>query len=396
MQQSAGSFNFQTAPNGTAGGTATLTSALYITNAGNVGIGTTSPSYVLDVNGSARFNSQIGIGGASPNSVFSINSYIGTGKTTLQFQAGTANLWQFGTNAGAGTSDDITAIYSGTYGPSHGYNPLMLWNSAGSVSIPVTTSSSTTTSGALQVAGGVGIQGALYAGGSINTVSTSSHGIYQTTPASGYYGYFVNNTVGSSFVWATSRSTSNDTNPMTLTPSGGLYLSTYGVNGLTVTQVGGGGYGIVINSANLSGTYYYELFQAAGTSTGSISSNGSTTTYATTSDKRLKTPLRSWSLGDKFDDLPIGEFNWLKDGSVGHGTLAQDLMKVYPDAVTKGDDKDVSKPYMVDYGKLTVPLIAEVKSLRSRVKTLEQEQADTQKQLNDLTAKFNQYISTHP
>ena len=405
MQQSAGSFNFQTAPNGTAGGTATLTSALYITNAGNVGIGTTSPSYVLDVNGSARFNSQIGIGGASPNSVFSINSYIGTGKTTLQFQAGTANLWQFGTNAGAGTSDDITAIYSGTYGPSHGYNPLMLWNSAGSVSIPVTTSSSTTTSGALQVAGGVGIQGALYAGG----LSVTNTGFLSTGVYSGYgsvYGSgmdfsspttrFLSNANGSygNFYWY-SGNNGVFASPMNLSGSGNLNLYTNSVNGFTVTQQTAGGYGLYVNAINNGGTYYIGQWLNAGTQVGAILSNGSTTSYVTTSDKRLKTSLRPWSLGDKFDDIPIGEFNWLKDGSVSHGTLAQEMYKVYPDAVHIGGD--VTKdPWSVDYGKLTVPLIAEVKSLRSRVKTLEQEQADTQKQLNDLTAKFNQYISTHP
>ena len=138
-----------------------------------------------------------------------------------------------------------------------------------------------------------------------------------------------------------------------------------------------------LNSSNASAGYIYHSASTA-------------VILALTSDKRLKTPLRSWSLGDKFDNLPIGEFNWLKDGTVAHGTLAQDLYKVYPDAVHVGGSDVKSDPWGVDYGKLTVPLIAEVKSLRSRVKTLEQEQATTTQQLNDLTAKFNQYISTHP
>ena len=182
---------------------------------------------------------------------------------------------------------------------------------------------------------------------------------------------------------------------MNLSGSGNLNLYTNSVNGFTVTQQTAGGYGLYVNAINNGGTYYIGQWLNAGTQVGAILSNGSTTSYVTTSDKRLKTSLRPWSLGDKFDDIPIGEFNWLKDGSVSHGTLAQEMYKVYPDAVHIGGD--VTKdPWSVDYGKLTVPLIAEVKSLRSRVKTLEQEQADTQKQLNDLTAKFNQYISTHP
>jgi hypothetical protein len=262
------------------------------------------------------------------------------------------------------------------------------------------------------VAGGVGIQGSLYAGGSIwntngNIASTVGTGnIYWTSipSSSGYSAVFVNNTVGSAFVWDVSRTTSGDTQAMTLNSAGNLILYTYATSGYSVVQQTSGGYCSNYTAVSNGGNYYYAAFTASGYGlVGQIYSNTSTTTYATTSDKRLKTPLRSWSLGDKFDDIPIGEFNWLKDGSVGHGTLAQDLYKIYPDAVHKGNDKDVSDPYMVDYGKLTVPLIAEVKSLRSRVKTLESRtqelesnQATVLEAINQLKAEFNQYKKDHP
>ena len=118
--------------------------------------------------------------------------------------------------------------------------------------------------------------------------------------------------------------------------------------------------------------------------------------------------MRSWSLGDKFDDLPIGEFNWLETGNLAHGTIAQDMYKVYPDAVSVGTDErdangNLKRPWSVDYGKLTVPLIAEVKTLRSRVKTLESRtqelesnQATVLEAINQLKAEFNQYKKDHP
>jgi len=242
--------------------------------------------------------------------------------------------------------------------PSGGYNSVMRMYPS-YVYVTPTTSSSSTTSGALQVAGGVGITGNAYVGGVLAVNGAASNGYITATSATYLNSAFVG-------------------------------ISTASSNG-TAYQAG---------FTASSGSVMY-IYTSSG-SAGGITVSGTTTAYNTTSDKRLKTPLRSWSLGDRFDDLPIGEFNWLKDGSVGHGTLAQEMYKVYPDVVVKGNDAptlDSNKQgatWGVDYGKLTVPVIAEVKALRARVKTLEQEQADTQKQLNDLTAKFNQYISTHP
>jgi hypothetical protein len=246
----------------------------------------------------------------------------------------------------------------------------------------VSTTSSSTTTGALTVNGGVGITGALYTGGLIYNTSGLYYGSGSSCanywiPTSGTNVFQINQTIGSSFIWYGSRAATSDNQAMTLTPSGGLYLNTYAISGVQVTQQTAGGYAFAANAINNGGNYYYALFNAGGSTTGSITSNGTTTTYNTLSDKRLKSSLNPWSLGDKFDELSINQFTWKKSGITGYGVLAQDLYKIYPDAVTKGDDLpelDQSKQgaaWCVDYGKLTIPLIAEVQALRKRVAKLE-------------------------
>lgn len=102
---------------------------------------------------------------------------------------------------------------------------------------------------------------------------------------------------------------------------------------------------------------------------GSVSITTTATSYNTTSDARMKRDFKPWTLGAAIDDIRIGEFKWASSNLPGHGVLAQSLYKVFPDAVTPGTG---SFPWAVDYGRLTIPLIAEVQSLRARVKALEE------------------------
>jgi hypothetical protein len=58
-----GSFGWSTAPSGTAGNAITFTQAMTLDASGNLGIGTTSPTAKLHVNGSLRYMSSISAGG---------------------------------------------------------------------------------------------------------------------------------------------------------------------------------------------------------------------------------------------------------------------------------------------------------------------------------------------
>jgi hypothetical protein len=70
--------------------------------------------------------------------------------------------------ASAGAGDDVLRFYSGSTGSS----AQVMWASGGNVSVLPTTTSTSTTTGALQVAGGVGIAGATFIGANANIGGT--------------------------------------------------------------------------------------------------------------------------------------------------------------------------------------------------------------------------------
>lgn len=108
---------------------------------------------------------------------------------------------------------------------------------------------------------------------------------------------------------------------------------------------------------------------AAAVVAGGISVSGSTTTYATSSDVRLKTNIADAAPAtDMLNEIRVRQFDWRDStASVSHGFIAQELESVFPDAVIRGDT------WMVDNSKL-VPLL--VKSLQEAWAVINQLRAD--------------------
>jgi hypothetical protein len=109
----------------------------------------------------------------------------------------------------------------------------------------------------------------------------------------------------------------------------------------------------------------FDRFYLGASIVGSITGSGSTTSYNTTSDERLKENITDAPAGN-IDDIKVRSFDWKVDGShQDYGMVAQELEAVAPYAVTKGETED--DMWSVDYSKLVPMLIKEIQDLKAEV-----------------------------
>jgi hypothetical protein len=160
---------------------------------------------------------------------------------------------------------------------------------------------------------------------------------------------------------------------------------TGGGSGPTVyfTQTATGSYAGIFDSVLNGATYYLVSFNAAGTQTGSIASNGTTTTYGVTSDYRLKENVAPMTEAlETVAKLKPVTYTWKSNGSDGQGFIAHELQEIVPDCVV-GDkdavDADGKPRYQnIDTSFLVATLTAAIKeqqaiieSLTARIEALE-------------------------
>lgn len=118
-------------------------------------------------------------------------------------------------------------------------------------------------------------------------------------------------------------------------------------------------------------------------SIGSVTGSGSTTSFNTSSDRRLKNDLGLASDISALRSVEIHEFAWKVDGAIARGVFAQDAFLVFPSAVFVGTDEldprgNLKQPWSVDYSKFVPDLIvgwqqhdATIQSLTARIAALE-------------------------
>lgn len=123
------------------------------------------------------------------------------------------------------------------------------------------------------------------------------------------------------------------------------------------------------NGANATGTLV--AFYRGASLGGSITTNGTTTSYNVTSDARLKQNVANADdAAGLIDALQVRKFDWKADSShQRYGFVAQELLKVAPEAVHQPADPD--QMMAVDYSKLVPMLVKELQSVRARLAELE-------------------------
>jgi hypothetical protein len=103
---------------------------------------------------------------------------------------------------------------------------------------------------------------------------------------------------------------------------------------------------------------------------GAINTNGTTTSYGTSSDYRLKYDVQPMLSGlSTIAALKPSTYKWNADNSYGEGFIAHELQAVIPQAVTgekdaMNDDGSI-KSQSVDYSKIVVHLVAAIQELKA-------------------------------
>jgi len=90
------------------------------------------------------------------------------------------------------------------------------------------------------------------------------------------------------------------------------------------------------------------------------------TTFNTTSDRRLKKNIKNYKCKKSILDLPVKEFDYKKSNMHSIGCIAQDLQQICPELVTNDDKGYLS----IQESKLVYLLLQEVKELKLEVNKL--------------------------
>ena len=178
-----------------------------------------------------------------------------------------------------------------------------------------------------------------------------------------------------SFYTAANTTTRTGTERARIDSSGRLMIGTTSPDGMLRIDNAGQTTQSLITLKDSGGTGTHSQIQFNNTNglVGQITTAGSATTYATSSDARLKDVTGTARGLAVINELNPVAYNWKADGKADEGLIAQEVKELVPNAVV-GSEADM---YQMDYSKLVVHLVAGMQEQQAIIE-------DLQTQLNKL------------
>jgi hypothetical protein len=174
----------------------------------------------------------------------------------------------------------------------------------------------------------------------------------------------------------------NDTERMRITSGGQININGSAANGqvkLAVLQTQNNHVcDLYVNNGSSNGCIYARVDDTAnafaylnynGSVVGSISTNGTTTSYNITSDYRLKEDFKQINGLDKVSAIKVYDYKWKGTEDRMIGVVAHELQEIIPYAVY--GQKDGEQMQGVDYSKLVPILVKAIQELTAKVEALE-------------------------
>jgi hypothetical protein len=365
-----------------------------ITSTGNVGIGTSTPDFLLEIKSNNTANQGLKIWGASPDGTKNSNIYFGDNAGTNAYVMRFVNVFGGGSGEAYGlnlrslnTSADFTVV-AGTEGsPITG---LTLKGNSGNVGIGTASPASYGSSKLAVVGGELGLSNTSDARFYLYTDTTVRGLLYADATRIQLEASGTNPLT----LWTNSgeRARINSSGQLLINTTDGtasyldgriVAIAATGKPALTLQNDNGGGqfnasfWGTATTGDNIFVNF---LTEASPTVRGSIDYNraGGQVRYNTTSDERLKENIvDSSSALPLINAVKIRSFDWKETGfHVKHGVIAQELKIISPDSVSVGQDNEdgtIKQPWGVDTATLVPAIIKAIQELKAELDSVKAE-----------------------
>jgi hypothetical protein len=328
-----------------------------------VGIGTSSPGYKLHVAGQGYFGEKLTVNiGSAPGDTFIVDKISG----------GNIAFYENGVYGGQIATQGSGDIYLG----SKNVYPVMVLKAAGNVGIGTTAPSRK-----LEVAsdGTNWISGTFSGTGGTDKVVIGNLAM----PTIGGHNSALNAWSDFTIAGVNIMFSPYGSEKMRITSGGQLMINTtsdaYGDGSKLLSYSagkaasflnldGGGGYCAVVMRRTASNGGLTEHY-VGGTYAGGISVSGSSSSYNTSSDYRLKEDLKPINGLEKLSKINVYDFKWKNSDDRMDGVIAHELQEILPYAVFGKKDGEIMQG--VDYSKIVPVLVQAVKDLNAKIKILE-------------------------